>query len=146
MVIRWNPTEEMTRMENFMRHLFEGQRGSGEERAPLTRPTWSPAVDAWETEEGFHLVFDLPGVNKEDIQIEVEGEQLSIKGERKAGDDVKFLRRERVFGPFYRAFTLETPIEREKIKASFKSGVLEVVLPKKEEVKPKQISIEIAEE
>lgn len=130
-------------MENVMRSFFGGTRQGSGERAPLNRPAWIPAVDAWATEESFHLMFDVPGVNKEEIGIEVEGDQLTIKGSRKMDDSREYLRRERVFGDFYRSFTLETPIDRDKIKAIYKAGVLEVILPKREEVKPKQIQVQI---
>jgi HSP20 family protein len=133
-------------MENLMRKLFEGQSTGKEESARLNKPAWIPAVDAWETTDGYHLLFDLPGIAKDEISIEVEGDQLVIKGERKLNEDIKYLRKETPYGSFFRAFTLEVPVEQEKIKATFKNGVLEIILPKKEEVKPKQISIEIAEE
>lgn len=144
MVIKWQ--EEMNPVEGFMRNFFESAREGRTETGRLTRPAWVPAVDAWETEDDFHMVFDVPGVTKEGIEIEVEGDQLTIKGDRKIQNDIKYIRKERVFGPFFRQFNLETPIEREKIKAVYKNGVLEVILPKKEEVKPKQIQIQIEEE
>ncbi len=146
MLVRWNPTDDLSAMENMMRGFFGAPREGSSERSRLNKPAWVPPVDAWETENDFHLVFDVPGVKKEDIEIEVEGDQLTIKGSRKLEDSVEYIRRERVFGDFYRAFTLESPIERDKIKAIFKMGVLEVVLPKKEEIKPKQIQIQIEEE
>lgn len=146
MLIRWNAVDELNKMENFMRNLFEASREGSGERSPLSRPAWVPPVDAWETENDFRLVFDIPGVKKEDINIEVEGDQLTIKGSRTVNGEVEYLRKERVFGDFYRSFTLQTPVESDKIKASYKAGVLEVVLPKKEEVKPKQIQIQIEEE
>lgn len=146
MVVRWSPVDNINRLEGFMRNLFEGSPQTSEESGRLTRPSWIPPVDAWETEEGLHMLFDLPGVTKEAIAIEVEGDQLTIRGDRKGKEDVKFLRRERVFGPFFRSFTLETPIDREKIKATYKAGVLEIFLPKREEAKPKQIQVEIEEE
>ncbi len=146
MIIRWNRPTEFDEMGRLMRRFLEDVPMPSEEKGRLTRPSWTPPVDAWETEEAFHILFDLPGVNKEDIEIEVEGDQLTVKGERKINQDIDYLRRERVFGPFYRAFTLETPIEKEKIKAIYKAGVLEIILPKKEEAKPKQIQIEVAEE
>lgn len=144
MIIK-GPFDEFSRMQKFMQNLFEATRPGSEERARLTTPAWIPEVDAWEIDEGFYLVFDLPGVNREDIQIEVEGDHLTIKGERKTVQDIKYLRKERVSGPFYRAFNLETPVEREKIKATYKAGVLELFLPKKEEVKPRQIQIQVEE-
>lgn len=146
MLIRWNPSDEVTSMENFMRNFFGVSREQGGERSRLNRPAWVPPVDAWESDNDFHLVFDLPGVKKEEIEIEVEGDQLTIKGARQLDDQVQYIRRERVAGEFYRSFTLETPVEKDRIRAIYKNGVLEVVLPKKEEVKPRQIQIQIDEE
>ncbi|MFP4496622.1 MAG: Hsp20/alpha crystallin family protein [Vulcanimicrobiota bacterium] len=146
MMFRWRPVEDAERMENFVRKFMETATGRTEEGNRLKKSSWSPPVDGWETDDDFHLVFDLPGINKEEISIEVEGEELVVKGERKIDDQINYLRRERVYGPFYRAFSLETPIDRENIKAKYKAGVLEIILPKKEEVKPRQISIDIEEE
>lgn len=144
-IIRWGPRDEMAAMINQFNKMLEDM-APGEERGRLEKAAWVPPVDAWETASDFHLVFDIPGVEKEKIEIEVDKDQLTIKGEREPLADIRYLRKERVYGPFFRAFTLETPIEREQIKAVFKSGVLEVILPKKEEVKPKQIQIQIGDE
>lgn len=141
---RWVPEDFGNLQQQFNRVIDELY--SNQQTGRLEKASWIPPVDAWETEEGFHLNFDIPGVDKESIDIQLDSDQLTIKGERKAPEDRKYLRNERVFGPFFRAFTLETPVDREKIKAVFKSGVLEIVLPKKEEQKPRQIQIEIGDE
>lgn len=145
-MMRWRTPWEnwMSVMEQFNRVMEE--TGAREERGRLEKASWFPPVDAWETENDFHLMFDIPGVEKDNIDIQVDGDQLIIKGEKKFTEDLKYLRKERVFGPFFRSFTIETPIEREKIRAVYKNGVLEVILPKKEEVKPKQIQIEVGDE
>lgn len=144
-IVRWSSWDDMAALRNQFNRLME-EMAPGEEHGRLEKAAWVPPVDAWETEEEFHLVFDIPGVEKESVDIQIDGDQLTIKGERKPDKEIKYLRKERVYGPFFRAFTLETPIEREKIKAVYKAGVLEIILPKKEEVKPKQIQIEIADE
>ncbi|MCE1248142.1 MAG: Hsp20/alpha crystallin family protein [Firmicutes bacterium] len=147
-MMRWRAPQDMGNWFDLMNKYANAmeEMTPGEGRGRLEKASWFPPVDAWESENDFHLVFDIPGVEKESIDIQVDGDQLIIKGEKKTDDSFKYMRKERVFGPFYRAFTLETPIEREKIKAIYKNGVLEVVLPKKEEIKPKQIQIEVGDE
>lgn len=142
----WNVYDYPKMMRHIMEKAFEDlphrtEEGSGR----LTRPAWVPAVDAWEDENNFYLDLDIPGVEKEKVNIKIEEDQLVISGERTYDDNIKYLRKERVYGPFVRAFTLESPIEREKVKAIFKNGVLKITLPKKEEVKPKTIQIEVIE-
>ena len=144
-MFRWGNVEDMEAMRKQWNQMIE-EMNPTRESGRLKKASWVPPVDAWETEDSFHLMFDIPGVKKEDIDIQVDADQLTIKGERKINEEIKYVRKERVFGPFFRAFTLETPIEREKIKAVYKAGSLEVILPKKEEVKPKQIQIEIGDE
>lgn len=144
-MIRWGYPEDMEAMAKQWNRMLE-EMMPNRESGRLKKASWVPPVDAWESEDSFHLMFDIPGVNKEDIDIQVDADQLIIKGERKIDESIKYMRKERAFGPFFRAFTLETPVEREKIKAVYKAGSLEVILPKKEEVKPKQIQIEIGDE
>jgi HSP20 family protein len=146
-MMRWSPFKELTEVkERLERMIGEACSESSEQQGMLTKTAWIPAVDVKETEVEFVLYADLPGMTQEDINLQIKEEQLVLSGERKSLAEEKeknFLRRERVLGPFYRAFTLSVPVEREKIKASYRNGVLEVILPKKEEVKPKQVKIEI---
>ena len=112
----------------------------------LERGTWVPAVDIHETEDGYVVKADLPGMKREDIQIDLKDSTLHIKGEKKFEEKVskdKYIRTERAYGTFIRSFTLPSNVDAEKIKASYKDGVLELSLPKKEEAKPKQIRVEI---
>lgn len=110
------------------------------------RNHWMPPVEAWESERDIHLSMDLPGVQPEDMDVQVEGDQLIIKGERQssAGDESKnYKRQEKTYGSFYRAFSLTTPVNKDKITASYKNGVLEVTIPKAEAVQPKQIKVSV---
>ncbi len=112
----------------------------------LERGTWAPAVDIHETEDSFVVKADLPGVNKDDIQIDLKDNTITLKGERKFENKVSkdnYIRVERSYGTFVRSFTLPQNVDAEKIKAAYKDGVLELTLPKKEEAKPKQIKVEV---
>jgi len=125
-----------------MEQLFEDFFGTSTEGAKLTE--WSPLVDIKEEDNGFKVKVDLPGMDKDDICIEVDGNRLAISGERKFEQEEKkenyhFV--ERSYGKFYRSFTLPAIVQADKIDATYKDGVLEVNLPKKEEVKPKKVTI-----
>jgi len=142
-MLRWDPFEDILTLQSQINRLFESSvRRGAEGRAHIAGTAWTPQVDVWETDEELRMKVDLPDVKLEDINLHIEGDQMVLKGERKASDAPgKVLRQERVFGPFYRAFTLSLPVDSTKVKATYKNGVLEIVLPKKEEVKPRQIKI-----
>lgn len=111
----------------------------------LERGTWSPAVDICEAEDSFLVKADLPGMNKDDIQVDLKDSTLTIKGERRFEDKVSrdnYIRVEREYGTFTRSFTLPQNVDADKIKAVYKNGVLELTIPKKEEAKAKQIKVE----
>jgi HSP20 family protein len=123
--------------------VFPGKRGEGDD---LSLGTWRPMVDICDTKNAIVVTAELPGVKKEDISIEVKDNILTIRGERSEDSEVKeenYYRRERSFGSFQRSFSMPTEIKPESIKASFKDGVLKIEVPKPEEKKPKQISIDI---
>lgn len=106
--------------------------------------TWAPAVDIYETEKEIVLKADLPGVSLEDVDIRVENNILTVRGERHFEKDVKqdnFHRVERVYGNFARTFTLPNTVNPEKIEATYDSGVLKISMAKREEARPKQIKI-----
>ena len=110
-----------------------------------TRP-WSPSVDIFETENDLVLRADLPDVKLEDIEVRVENQTLTLKGERKfeENNDVRgYHRIERSYGSFTRSFTVPSTVDPEKVGAEFKNGVLTVKLPKKEAAKPRQVKIEV---
>jgi HSP20 family protein len=134
--------EEMDRVFNqFLR------RGDGE-AATWERGAWAPPVDIYETEDAFMLKAELPGFSKDDVQIELHDNRLTLRGERKRETEAKeeqYHRMERVYGRFERTFWLPTTIDAEKIQATFKHGVLELRLPKSEAAKPKRIAITEAE-
>jgi HSP20 family protein len=104
---------------------------------------WGPAVDVRETEEEVVVYADLPGVDKEDIQLEVKDHVLVLTGKRKqlCNAEDGWLRRETPYGQFFRAFSLSADVKANQVTANFKSGVLEIHLPKAEEAKPHRVKI-----
>lgn len=129
--------EMMNEFERPLRSSLALSRGGAE-------GTYFPASDIRETEENFLLSIDMPGINKEDIDIELNGNQLMISGERKKEEELSengAHRIERAFGHFKRTFTLPEGINSEVIEASYDNGVLSICLPKAEEKKAKKITI-----
>jgi HSP20 family protein len=108
--------------------------------------TWAPAVDIFETEHELVVKADLPDVDPKDLDIHVENNVLSIRGERKFEKNVKednYLRIERAYGSFTRSFSLASTVKSEAIKADYRNGVLTLSIPKREEAKPKQIKVNV---
>ncbi|HZI65864.1 MAG TPA: Hsp20/alpha crystallin family protein [Thermoanaerobaculia bacterium] len=105
---------------------------------------WMPPVDISEEEDKIRLTAELPGVREDQVSIQMEGGVLTIRGERKFEDEKQgrnFHRVERAYGQFVRSFTLPNNVDREKIRASFSDGLLEIEIPKSEEARPRQIKI-----
>jgi len=147
-IVRFDPFEDLTRLQREVNRLFEdsnrvpARNGGGAEQ--VAARAWAPSVDIFEDHNEIVVKADLPGIKQEDIDIELTGETLTIKGERKFEDTQRkdnYLRVERSYGNFQRSFTVGVPIDQDKIKASFNSGVLEVHLPKSELTKPKKITV-----
>jgi HSP20 family protein len=144
---RWAPTGDLVR-DRFSR-LFEDAfndmlRPYGGETEGVASRSWIPAVDIRETEDSLKLFVDLPGMTKENVNITLENNILSISGERKLENEERndtFHRLERSYGAFTRSFTLAPTVASDRVDASFHDGVLEISLPKAEESKPRRISI-----
>jgi HSP20 family protein len=148
-MVRWNPVRDLMQMREEMDRLFQQfvKRGDGEE-GTWGEGVWAPPVDIYETGEAFILKAELPGLSKDDLQIELHENRLTLRGERKWEADAKegqSHRRERAYGRFERSFWLPASVDAEKIQATFKDGVLELRIPKSETAKPKQITIAEAE-
>jgi len=112
----------------------------------VSMSAWRPAVDIFDTDNAIVIKAELPGIKKDNVSIDVKGNVLTIKGERSFDKEIKeenYYRKERSFGKFQRSFTLPEAVNPEAIKANFKNGVLEIEVPKPEEKKPKQISINV---
>lgn len=147
-IMRWEGFRDLLSLQERMNRLFdESARGVGQGREEdWTTGAWAPAVDIFEQGGDLVLKAELPGVDSKDVDVRIENNVLTLKGERKVDSDVKrdnYHRVERAYGAFTRAFTLPTTVDTTKVKADFKDGVLRIVLPKREESKPKQVQIEI---
>jgi HSP20 family protein len=147
-IVRWEPFNDLASIQSRMNRIFdEAFRGrSGTEEDWALGGTWAPAVDIFEQNGNIVLRAELPGIDAKDVDIRVENNVLSLRGERKFANEVKredYHRVERAYGSFSRSFTLPNVVDTEKIKADYKDGVLQVTLPQKEEAKPKQISISV---
>jgi len=146
-IIRWDPFRNVATLQNRINRLFEDSfPRSRDIDEDISMCEWKPSVDIYETEEGIVIKAELPGVNKEDVSVEVKNNILTLKGERfvdKEIDEDKYYRRERCFGTFHRTFTLQDTVLPDKIKAKFRNGVLEIEVPKPEEEKPRQISVNV---
>jgi len=141
---RFEPFRGVASLQGQINRLFNEafDRSSGE--ANLT--TWAPAVDIYETEQALVVKADLPDVKPEDLDIRVENNILTIRGERKFEKKVNeenYLRVERAYGSFSRSFSLSNTVNTEAIKAEYKDGVLNLTVPKREEAKPKQIKVNV---
>lgn len=146
-IIRTDPFFELTSLRDRMNQLFN-QPFDGFERVdfeqPLTSFGFLPPVDIAEDDHHIALKAEIPGVKVEDVHITLENNVLTIAGERKFKDEETkddFHRIERRYGKFTRSFTLPAGVDSEKVKATFEDGVLNITLPKREEFKPKQITI-----
>ncbi len=141
-VTRYSPLRELVTMNDRLNRMFE--QAYGQANGALEYGQWIPAVDLKEEESQFVLKADMPGMKKEDLDINVENNVLTISGDRRFEDEEKkesYHRIERAYGRFVRSFTLPTRVQSDAIGASYKDGILEVTIPKAEESKPKKIAI-----
>jgi HSP20 family protein len=147
-IIRWwDPTREYGALQNRMNCVFGETFGPPMGQAEPPAPgSWIPAVDIYETEQEIVLKVEVPGVTKEQVNVEVDEGTLHLRGERKIEKDVKeenFHRVERIYGNFHRSFVLPESVDAEKVRAELKDGVLEIRLGKMEQAKPKQIQVSV---
>ena len=145
-IVKVDPFREFAAMQDRMNRLF-GNVYLRDEDTGL-RGTWVPAVDIFET-DGHDLVVraELPGIDREDIDVTVENSTLVLKGEKKFNAEVKedqYRRIERPYGTFHRSFTLPNTVDTSKVSADFRNGVLTVKLPFREEAKPRTINVEVS--
>ena len=140
-LIRWEPFRDVMRTPDKLIRMFDDPFFRFfEEEGNI----WSPAVDLFNEEERIFVKAELPGIDRKDIDIHVENNVLTITGEKKRENEMKddnAYRIERCYGKFSRSFSLPVPVDGEKVKASYNNGILEIDLPKLEEVKPKKIRI-----
>jgi HSP20 family protein len=143
-ISRWEPARGSMSLREQINRVFADMLDRTGEESNLT--TWAPAVDIFETEHELVVKADLPDVDPKDLDIHVENNVLSIRGERKFEKNVKednYLRIERAYGSFTRSFSLASTVKSEAIKADYRNGVLTLSIPKREEAKPKQIKVNV---
>jgi HSP20 family protein len=139
------PFRGVTALQDQVNRVIGDLVGRTGEESNLT--PWAPAVDIYETEHELVVKADLPDVNPQDLDIHVENNILTIRGERKFENKVNeenYLRMERSYGSFSRTFSLANSVNSEAIKADYQNGVLTLSIPKREEAKPKQIKVNVA--
>ena len=145
-IVKVDPFRELAAMQDRMARLFGDAYLRDEDTG--FRGNWTPAVDIFETENHDLVVkAELPGLNREDIEVTVENNTLVLKGTKKFDTTVKeenYRRVERAYGSFHRSFTLPTTVDTSKVSADYKNGVLAVVLPFREEAKPRTINVDVA--
>ena len=149
-IVRWEPFRDLVGLQERMNRIFDetfrraGRTGTDDDWS--LGGSWAPAVDIYEQEGNSVLKAELPGVDPKDVDVRVENNVLTLRGERKFDNEVKresYHRIERAYGTFTRSFTLPNMIDTDKIKAEYKESVLRMCLPQKEEARPKQISISV---
>jgi HSP20 family protein len=144
-LVKWNPWREMPAVPGRLNRFFDDPFFRLSHLADDSQMgMWNPAVDLYEKDDHFMIKAELPGVDKNDIKIDLKDRRLTLSGERTYDNEVKeenYYRRERTYGKFQRAFTLPADVDSEKIKANYKDGVLQIEVPKPEEKKAKQVTI-----
>lgn len=143
---KWDPFGNANKLQDRINRMFEDIFPGTSENGDFSACTWKPVVDIYEAGDGIVITADLPGVEKNDVSIEVKGNVLVLKGERRVDSDAgkeKYFCKERCHGTFFRAFTLKTAVLPEKIMANFKNGVLTIRIPHPEEEKPRPISVNV---
>jgi HSP20 family protein len=141
---RWDPFREVVALQNRVNNLFREMNDEGD--SPLTTASFVPAVDVYEDAKKVVLKLEVPGIDEKDLDIRVENNTLTVKGERKFEKEEKeenFHRIERRYGTFYRAFTLPSTVDTEHVQANYENGILKLELSKKPEAQPKQIKVNV---
>jgi HSP20 family protein len=142
-LMRWSPFSDLNTLQGRVNRLFDELGRTDETNTTL----WAPMADIFETQESLVLQVELPGVDRSKIDIQIENNVLTIRGERKFNNEVKsenYHRVERSYGNFSRSFSLPMVVDQEKVSADYKDGILKISLPKKEQAKAKRIQIAAA--
>lgn len=144
---QWNPLQDLMVLQDRMNRLFEdatqrrGGQSAGEDE--FERADWTPAADIYETETGFVIALDLPGIKRDALEIDMDDNRLVVKGVRDV-DTTRTRRSERPRGKFRRTFAVPASVDQEKIGAEYKDGVLQIRLPKRSEQKAQKIEVKIS--
>ena len=145
-LVRWEPFDSFNRLHSRINELFDENNGRPRALQSATAGVWLPPVDILESKDAYLIRAELPGMKKEDVNLEVNDGTWTVSGERKAetlSNGVEYHRTERVHGRFSRSFYLPQTVQQDGIKATYRDGILEIHVPKAEEAKPRQIAISI---
>jgi HSP20 family protein len=146
-LVRFDPFRGMATLQDRINRIFDDASfRSRDNEDEINLCAWKPAVDIYDNADNIVINAELPGVEKKDVTVEIKDNIITLKGERTINNEVKeenYYRKERCFGTFQRSFTLPDAFSSDKVKANFKDGVLKIEIPKPEEKKPKQISVNI---
>src|SRR5260370_11814213 len=145
-ITRWDPFREVVALQNRVNSVFS-EMNDGD--SPTTTGSFVPAVYVYEDSKKVVLKLEVPGIDEKDLDVRVENNTLTVKGERKFEKEEKeenFHRIERRYGSFYRAFTLPSTVDTEHVGASYNAGILKLELNKKPEAQPKQIKVNVGGE
>jgi HSP20 family protein len=142
---RWHPLRQFSDLQGEVNRLFDSVFGP-----PATLSTgeriWAPLCDMWETKDEVVVAFEVPGMTEKDINVSITGDMLNVKGERRYQNEQKeesYHRLERAYGKFERTVQLPVAVQPDKVRATYREGLLTITLPKAEEVKSKEIKVEI---
>ena len=145
-LVKYNPLRELRGMQEQMNRLLNLSWNHDLRGEDLREGLWQPPVDIYETESAIVIKAELPDVDQKDIEVRIEDNTLTLRGERKHSGEVKkenYHRIERYFGSFQRIFSLPANIQQDGVSAACDKGILTVTLPKKEDDRPKQIKVEV---
>jgi HSP20 family protein len=144
---QWNPLQDLMMLQDRMNRLFEDatqrRAQTGEVGDEFERADWSPAADIYDTEKGYLIAIDLPGIKRDALQIDIDDNRLIVKGTRDV-DESGSRRSERPRGTFLRSFSVPASVDQGNIAAEYKDGVLQIRLPKRAEQKAQKIEVKIS--
>jgi HSP20 family protein len=143
-IIKWDPYRDIVTLRDRMNRLFEEMSGPKSEDQDIMAGAWAPSVDIYENENEVVLAAEIPGVDEKDVEIKIEDNNLTLRGERKFEKETKeenYHRIERSYGSFFRSFSLPSYIDQDRIEAEHENGVLKIRMPKRAELKPRKVKI-----
>jgi HSP20 family protein len=142
---KWDPFKDLVTLHNNLNRIFEVRMNPSSQEMEISRVAWTPAADFYARDDALVLLVELPGLEREDIALEVKDRVLLVSGERRFTRDVKeehYHRIERSYGKFQRSFSLPFEVDRDDVQATYRNGVLEVTLPRTRPTAARKIVVE----
>jgi HSP20 family protein len=143
---RLDPFSDLVDIQSEINRAFDSYFGQRSRPAAVPERTWAPAVDVYETKDDLVVTVELPGIKEKDVQLSIVGDVLTLRGQRSPNTEIReenYHRVERWSGAFARHLQLPIPVQTDKVRATYRDGVLDIRLPKVEAVKPREIKIEV---